>query len=78
LVWLHITYKILIIKAFNFVPAVKSIVSSKFNHKSAGSLIALSLSGLTYILTSFAVMGTMKNESNRIVSRNSHPGWYNK
>ena len=65
-------------KAFNFVPVVKNSVTSKFSHRSAGSLLALGAAGLTYFLTSFAVISSVKSESQKIISRNSHPGWYNK
>ena len=76
--WHHIMYLFIINKAFNFVPAVKNSVTSKFSHKSAGSLLALGSAGLTYFLTSFAVISSVKSESNRIINRNSHPGWYQK
>lgn len=44
---------------FNYVPTVKNIVSTKLAHKSAGSLLALGATALTYIISSFGVMGVV-------------------
>jgi hypothetical protein len=48
--------------AFNYVPAVKTAVTSKMTHRSAGSFLALGAAALTYFVASFGVMSRMSTE----------------
>jgi hypothetical protein len=40
--------------------------------------LALGVSALTYLVSSFGVISRVHSEEKRVITNNSHPGWYDK